>query len=169
MKDGLLINATSASAIHLLHRAGQCADDLFSTEIDGSQLTPRQYIVLKSAAVAGEASQTALVEATGIDRSTVADIVRRLVERGLLQRERTKHDARMYAVSITAAGQTALDQADPTRQMCEDRLLEAVPARDREPFIRALQSIIETFGPISSAQVKPRRNVPNDGPTTPSQ
>ena len=102
-------------------------------------------------------------------RSTVADIVRRLVERGLLQRERTKHDARMYAVSITSQGQAALDQADPTRQMCEDRLLEAVPAKDRESFIRALQSIIETFGPISSAQVKPRRDVPNDGPTTPSQ
>ncbi|MEM7747523.1 MAG: MarR family winged helix-turn-helix transcriptional regulator [Pseudomonadota bacterium] len=167
MKDGVPSNTSAASAIHLLHRAGQCADDLFSAEIDGSQLTPRQYIVLKSAAVAGEASQTALVEATGIDRSTVADIVRRLVERGLLQRERTKHDARMYAVSITPSGQAALDQADPTRQMCENRLLEAVPMRDRDAFVRSLQSIIDTFGPISSAQVKPRRDVPGDGQPSP--
>jgi DNA-binding MarR family transcriptional regulator len=157
MNDGAPTSITP-SAIHLLHRAGQCADDLFSAEIDSSQLTPRQYIVLKSAADAGEASQTALVEATGIDRSTVADIVRRLVERGLLQRERTKHDARMYAVQVTAAGRNALNQADPTRQACENRLLQAVPAKDRETFLRSLQTIIDTFGPISSAQVKPRRD-----------
>ena len=158
MNDGVTTMVSTASAIHLLHRAGQCADDLFSTEIDSAQLTPRQYIVLKSASVAGEASQTALVEATGIDRSTVADIVRRLVERGLLQRERTKHDARMYAVSVTVAGAEALAKADPTRQRCEDRLLDAIPAKDRESFLRSLQSIIDTFGPISSAQVKPRRD-----------
>ncbi len=149
---------SQASAIHLLHRAGQCADDLFSAEIDSAQLTPRQYIVLKSAWDAGEASQTALVEATGIDRSTVADIVRRLVERGLLQRERTKHDARMYAVRVTTAGRNALKEADPTRQECENRLLQAMPAKDRDTFLRSLQTIIDTFGPISSAQVKPRRD-----------
>ena len=158
MKDGAPAKISIQSAIHLLHRAGQCADDLFSAEIDSAHLTPRQYIVLKSAASAHQASQTALVEATGIDRSTVADIVRRLVERGLLQRERTKHDARMYAVSVTAAGEEALKSTDPTRQACENRLLEAVPARDREAFLRSLKNIIETFGPISSAQVKPRRD-----------
>ena len=158
MKDGTSSTAIPQSAIHLLHRAGQCADDLFSAEIDSSQLTPRQYIVLKSAADAGEVSQTALVEATGIDRSTVADIVRRLVERGLLQRERTKHDARMYAVTLTNIGREALRSADPTRQACETRLLEAVPAKDRDAFLRSLRTIIDTFGPISSAQVKPRRD-----------
>lgn len=158
MKDGAS-TPSPQSAIHLLHRAGQCADDLFSAEIDSAQLTPRQYIVLKSAADAGEASQTALVDATGIDRSTVADIVRRLVERGLLQRERTKHDARMYAVTLTAAGKEALNQTDPTRQACENRLLEAVPSKDRDAFLRSLHHIIKTFGPISSAQVKPRRDL----------
>ena len=159
MKDAASPKLTQQSAIHLLHRAGQCADDLFSAEINSSQLTPRQYIVLKSAADAGEASQTALVEATGIDRSTVADIVRRLVERGLLQRERTKHDARMYAVTLTQAGMDALNSTDPTRQACEHRLMEAVPSKDRDAFLRSLNSIVKTFGPISSAQVKPRRDV----------
>ncbi len=163
MSNGATSSDIPKSAIHLLHRAGQCADDLFSAEIDSSQLTPRQYIVLKSAALAGDASQTALVEATGIDRSTVADIVRRLVERGLLQRERTKHDARMYAVRLTSSGKAALKQADPTRQECENRLLQAVPTKDRETFLRALQHIIDTFGPISSAQVKPRRDPRAEG------
>ncbi len=42
-------------------------------------------------------SQTDIVNLTGIDRSTLADIVRRLVKKGLLQRRRTKQDARAAA------------------------------------------------------------------------
>ncbi|MFZ1102753.1 MAG: helix-turn-helix domain-containing protein, partial [Hyphomicrobiaceae bacterium] len=38
---------------------------------------------------------------TGIDRSTLADIVRRLTRKGLLQRCRTNEDARAYAVRLT--------------------------------------------------------------------
>ena len=38
------------------------------------------------------ASQTKLVEHTRVDRSTLADIVRRLVRKGLPQRRRTRED-----------------------------------------------------------------------------
>ena len=71
------------SALHLLHRAGQCADELFASQVKESDLTPRQFVVLTAVAGIEEPSQTTLVQKTGIDRSTVADIVRRLVERGL--------------------------------------------------------------------------------------
>ena len=71
------------SALHLLHRAGQCADELFASQIKESDLTPRQFVVLMAVAGSEEPSQTTLVQKTGIDRSTIADIVRRLVERGL--------------------------------------------------------------------------------------
>jgi DNA-binding MarR family transcriptional regulator len=72
-----------ASALHLLHRAGQVADELFATRLGSSDITPRQHLVLATVAACKEPSQTRLVEKTGIDRSTLADIVRRLVERGL--------------------------------------------------------------------------------------
>ena len=49
-------------------------------------------------------SQTKLVEATGVDRSTLADVVRRLLVRRLVARKRTKEDARAYAVTLTDAG-----------------------------------------------------------------
>lgn len=50
-------------------------------------------------------SQTALVELTGIDRSTLADMVQRMLEKGLLSRERTtQEDQRANAVAISSAG-----------------------------------------------------------------
>lgn len=151
------------SAIHMLHRAGQCADDLFSAGVEHTQLTPRQYIVLRCASEADGASQTDLVEATGIDRSTLADIVRRLVERGFLARERTRRDARMYAVRVTPTGAEILASTQPITQSCEQQLLDAVAPSDREAFLRSLKSIITTFGPISSARVASRMAQPGSG------
>ena len=57
-------------------------------------LTPRQLAVLVTVAQNEGLSQTGLVDRTGIDRSTLADIVRRMQRKGLLQRRRTKEDAR---------------------------------------------------------------------------
>jgi hypothetical protein len=70
---------STPSVIHLLHRAAQCADCIFSEEIAGTDLTPRQYTVLAVIADKEGLSQTELVMRTGIDRSTVADMIKRLV------------------------------------------------------------------------------------------
>lgn len=138
--------AASASALHLLHRAGQCADELFAVSIGDSDLTPRQYAVLRAVDGNDEPSQTTLVEMTGIDRSTLADIVRRLVEKGLLSRKRTRRDARMYAVRLTEKGQAALRRAEPVARSTDERLLSAIPQREREVFLDALNRIVQMIG-----------------------
>lgn len=146
----------NASAIHLLHRAGQCADELFALNVGDAQLTPRQFAVLSSVAASEEPSQTTLVELTGIDRSTLADIVRRLVERGLLSRRRTRSDARMYAVRLTQEGSLALAATAPVAEQTENQLLAAVPPAERQIVLRGLKAIVEAHGPISSAKVSAR-------------
>ena len=140
------------SAIHLLHRAGQCADDLFATHMGGMDLTPRQFAVLKALASSDDPSQSDLVEKTGIDRSTMADIIRRLVGKSLVQRRRTRRDARMYAVRLTEKGRAALESAEPAVRQTDDRILSAVPGAQREQFLRALSRIVETIGPGASAE-----------------
>src|SRR5262245_63343290 len=100
------------SALHLLHRAGQRADGLFAGHV-GNSLTPRQFAVLQAVAEADGLSQTGIMAATGIDRSSTADLVRRLVSHGWLQRRRTKRDARAYAVRLTSDGHRAWSQAAP--------------------------------------------------------
>src|SRR3972149_3585870 len=92
------------SAVHLLHTAGQRAGDIFADEMSKVKLTPRQYAVLVSVAEHEGLSQTGLVDRTGIDRSTLADIVRRMQRKGLLRRRRTKEDARAYVLKLTAEG-----------------------------------------------------------------
>jgi DNA-binding MarR family transcriptional regulator len=134
------------SPLHLLHRAGQRADELFAVSLGDSDITARQFAVLQSVASHDAPSQTLLVEDTGIDRSTLADIVRRLAEKGLVQRRRTRHDARRYAVRLTDKGQAALKAVQPAATSTEEQLLSAVPQPEREAFLDDLRRIAAIMG-----------------------
>ncbi len=133
------------SPIHLLHRAGQCAGDTFASEMGASDLTPRQYAILVAVSLNEGLSQTDLVELTGVDRSTLADIVGRMLKKGLLQRRRTKEDARAYAVRLTEEGWRVLKTAEPTVKRVDDRLLAALPTKQREQFLADLASIVSAL------------------------
>src|SRR5262245_16629902 len=123
------------SPIHQLHRAAQCAGDMFQAEINEADLTPRQLAVLTTLADEEGLSQTGLVDRTGIDRSTLADVVKRMQRKGFLQRRRTKEDARAYAVKLTDEGRKVLRNAEPLARKVEERLLASLPARERDKFI----------------------------------
>lgn len=141
------MTSLGASAIHLLHRAGQCAGDLFAEEVEANGLTPRQYAVLVAVSLEQGLSQTDLVERTGIDRSTLADIVRRLLKKGLINRRRTKSDARVYSVRLTGKGQEALNVAQPAAHQAEERLLSVLDPARRDEFLKSLERIVRTMAP----------------------
>ena len=134
-----------ASALHLLHRAGQCAGDIFQSEMASGDLTPRQFAVLVAVSQNEGLSQTNLVHMTGIDRSTLADIVRRMLKKNLLQRRRTKDDARAYSVKLTDEGWSALRDAEPTVRRVDDRVLSALPEVQRERFLHDLAMIVSAL------------------------
>ena len=142
------------SPIHLLHRAGQCAADIFQAEMETGDLTPRQYAVLVAVAQHEGLSQTQLVERTGIDRSTLADIVRRMLKKGLLQRRRTKEDARAYAVKLTEEGWRVLRSTEPMARRVDERILEALPAQQRDRFLEDLNAIVQAIGTLQRTKLE---------------
>ena len=135
-----------SSVLHLLHRAGQCAEELFAINVGRAEITPRQFAVLKAIAGGQDQSQTSLVESTGIDRSTMADIVRRLAAKSLIRRRRTRRDARMYAVSLTEKGHAALKLAEPAARSTDQRILACLPQAQREAFLKSLARIVGAIG-----------------------
>ncbi len=141
----------SDSTIHLLHRAGQCAEDLFAKSIGDVALTARQFIVLSLVADHDDPSQTFICDKSGIDRSTLADIVRRLVARGLLSRRRTRQDARMYAIRLTDEGQKALDKAIPVAREVDNTLLKLLTPSQREDFEAGLRRLVESVSLAEAA------------------
>jgi DNA-binding MarR family transcriptional regulator len=142
-------NELDRSPLHLLHRASQRASGVFQGELTGG-LTPRQFIILTTVAQDEGLNQTQLVERTGIDRSTLADVVRRMLRKGLLQRRRTREDARAYAVKLTEEGRRALRQAEPLARRADEKLLAALSAPERDRFVQGLRRIVEEFS-VSAA------------------
>lgn len=132
----------SQSPSHLLRRCVQYANDLFSHEPSASDLTKQQFTVLVAVEQNEGVSQTDLVALTGIDRSTLAEMIRRMIEKGLLSRERTENDARANAVHLAQAGRKALRGARAASERVEKALLSALPAADRAKFSRMLSAIV---------------------------
>ena len=144
----MAVTETSAnllrSPLHLLHRASQCAENIFRDAVGKADLTARQFAVLTAIAQEEGASQTRLVELTGIDRSTLADVVRRLTRNGLVQRRRTKADARAYAVRLTAEGRDFMRDVDPLVAKADQKILEATRGSSRE-FFALLKTIATAY------------------------
>jgi DNA-binding MarR family transcriptional regulator len=137
-------NGIDRSPLHLLHRASQSAEGIFQSRITGG-VTPRQLAVLMVAGGNDGLSQTGLVERTGIDRSTAANIVRRLVRRGWLSRRRSSADARAYVLKLTGEGEQVLRGAAPSSARIDARVLSALPREAREPFLAALQAVVDAL------------------------
>ena len=126
------------STLHLLHRVHQCAGELFQTHMNGLDVTTTQYTVLVAAGEREGLSQQDIINATGIDRSTVSQVVQLLIRKGLLKRRRTRHDARAYAITLTEAGQKVLEASEPIVGRIEQALVEALPATRAKLFVSNL-------------------------------
>ena len=117
------------------------ADDLFSSEAENDEVTPRQFTVLSAISADEGLSQKGIVAVTGIDRSTIADIVRRLMDKGMISRRRAKQDARAYEVMLTAKGRLMLASAYRFAAAADARLAAKMTDRQRDDLLRLLEVI----------------------------
>jgi MarR family transcriptional regulator, temperature-dependent positive regulator of motility len=131
----------SQSVTHLLHRVLQLALDYHAEASGSAGLTQRQFTVLAAAGASDGVSQSDLVRATGIDRSTLADLVARMISKGLLERERSSTDARANTVRLSEAGRIALVEAGKPAAKSDARLLDLLPAKKRETFLKTLATL----------------------------
>ena len=146
----------AGSPSHLMHRALQLALDIYADEAGPDGLTQRQFAVLEAVSHKSGLTQTDLVRATGIDRSTLADLVSRMTTKGLLDRERSTIDARAKAVRLSEAGQAALDAARPRVEAADKRILALLPKARRDSFLIMLA---ELAGEADAAPVKAKADL----------
>ncbi|MFC0634147.1 MarR family winged helix-turn-helix transcriptional regulator [Brevundimonas balnearis] len=131
------------SPSHLLHRVLQLALDIYAEETGPDAPTQRQFAVLEACAQKEGLTQTDLVKATGIDRSTLADLVARMTAKGLLLRERSTIDARANTVRLSPEGQAALNAARPKVEAADKRILALLSKGRRDVFIEVLTELTD--------------------------
>jgi MarR family transcriptional regulator, temperature-dependent positive regulator of motility len=134
------------SITDLLHRAEQNSRAVFAaTPLPTvvKDITLRQYSVLAAISAEPGVSQTRLCEITSIDRSTLAGLVFRLSEKGLLRRERTGDDMRAYSVTLTKKGESAIDAIRPVADVANSKLLGILGDDERASFMAALEKLAD--------------------------
>lgn len=129
------------SPSHLLHRALQRALDIYAETAGPTAVTQRQFAVLAAVAAREGLTQADLVRSTGIDRSTLAELVARMLGKGLLARERSGVDGRANTVTLTDKGRTALAEAEPRAHAADQAILKLVPSGKRGSFLASLRSL----------------------------
>jgi MarR family transcriptional regulator, temperature-dependent positive regulator of motility len=139
----------SRSPTHLLHQAEQAARMLFSA--NAVDFTPRQLPILVTVSENEGLNQTEVVELTGIDRSTLGEILTRLVRKGLLQRRRSREDTRAKVLRLTSEGRRLLEAARPMERNVDARLLAVLPKAQREPWKRSVNPARATLVPLPRA------------------
>jgi DNA-binding MarR family transcriptional regulator len=128
---------------HLLRRCQQRAVDLFAAEVGEDGPTPRQFAALLCIQQNPGASQTELVRLSGIDRSTLAEMLRRLKRRGLIAQVRTARDQRANALTVTPSGEALLARTVPALIAAQERILAPVPEALRPQMLELLRMIAD--------------------------
>lgn len=125
----------------LLKRAAQYSADLFAEQLGKTGLTQRQFTLMETVLANEGASQTELVKTTGIDRSTLADLVNRLETQGYVRRERSSTDARVNYVFLTEQGRDTVLKAKPVAMLVDEALVNSLPSNLRGSFVSALEEL----------------------------
>lgn len=83
----------------------------FAVRLRHLELTQRQFATLVLVSANPGISQIAIANALGMDRATVMAVIRRLEQRGCIDRKRATDDRRRQELALTPAGHTLATNA----------------------------------------------------------
>lgn len=130
----------AASPSHLLHRAEQLAADRFAQLVAG-EITLRQFAVLSAIAQRPGLRQSELVRDTGIDRSTLAEMLTRMQKRGWISRATHALDQRAQAVRLTDPGADILRAVTKHARAADAAILDSLPRTKKRLFLAVLTKL----------------------------
>lgn len=127
---------------HLLRRVHQRATAIFLSKIGEPQLTPTQWAALVKLRDTGGASQNHLGRLTAMDPATIQGVIRRLVDRDLIERAGDPQDRRRQVLRLTPAGAALVDRLSASALEVSRAILEPLTPGDRAEFLRLVKALM---------------------------
>jgi DNA-binding MarR family transcriptional regulator len=90
----------------------------------------------------------------GLDRTTSADVIKRLADKGLVSRRVNPDDRRSRQSFITEEGIRVMKQLRKGMIRSQERLLEPLNNEEREIFVRLLSKLVEENNQYGRAALK---------------
>lgn len=153
MTDAPLTQATVLPG-NLLRRCHQISVAIFLRQCEAHGLTQLQYIILCALEEWGEIDQITLGRHTALDRNTVAVVVRKLEERGLVGRRRNPEDRRSMLVTLSEAGRALRHAAESAVLATQEAILAPLDDAERETLCRLLQRVADENNSLSRVPLR---------------
>lgn len=139
---------------NLLRRCHQISVAIFLRQCEAFNLTQLQYVALSALEERGPLDQITLGGCTALDRNTIAVVVRKLEERGLVTRRRDPEDRRSKLVTLTAAGRELRRQAEAAVHATQEEILGPLSGEERDILCRLLQRMADTNNALSRVPIR---------------
>ncbi|MBL0421547.1 MarR family transcriptional regulator [Ramlibacter sp. AW1] len=127
----------------LIRRLHQIADSLFFEACRTKSITPVQFGILTALSTNPWLDQKALGRELALDRTTTAQVLRRLVEKGLVEVRVNPDDRRSRLSVITKAGLNVMRGLQDSMWDSQARLLEPLSEADQKKFMNLAASIVQ--------------------------
>ena len=134
---GLQLSTTPG---HLIRRAQQAYTTRWTQRFKGA-LTGPQYAVLCAVAQKRHSDQSALGEMASLDKSSIAEVVDRLVTRGLVAAVADDTDRRRKVLVLAEAGREALPAMTEAAAAVQAELMDLLPRDAHAGFLDALAAV----------------------------
>lgn len=141
---------------HLIRRMQQAAVSIFMSETAevGLDLTPVQFGALTMTKTHPGVDQVTLAGLIAYDKTTIGQVVSRLIEKGLMERHTSKQDRRAKQLFVTEAGIKALADMVPRVQRVQAQILSGLNANEEEQFMALLKKAAESVNERSRAPLR---------------
>lgn len=125
----------------LVRRAQQRHAAVWLSEVS-SEITSVQYAALEILQASPGLNQRQLGDKLDVDRSTIADLVARMVRNGLVERGDDPDDKRSYVLFLTTAGKKQLAALRPRVEEVERVLTARLTAQECQELRRLLLALL---------------------------
>ena len=122
-----------------LRLASQRHLEIFSRHLP--EMTPTQFSILVRLRDVGEVSQNQLGRLVAMDAATTKGVIARLIDRGLVQSRQDGADLRRLQISLTDAGQVAVQAAIASAQAITKETTERLTAREVARLLTLLDKL----------------------------
>lgn len=141
----------------LLRRAWYGLNQAFRRRIAHLGVTPDQFTVMRTLLENEGITQRRLTELMSSDPNTVASLLERMEQAGLVERQAHEKDRRAHWLRLKPRGKRKYEAVREIAVAMQAEILSVLPARAREKFLQELDTVAQACRDAAERSPKTRR------------
>ncbi|MCD2253218.1 MarR family winged helix-turn-helix transcriptional regulator [Listeria marthii] len=136
-----LIKSYQQTYIFAMTHIHQAISEISTNTVD---LSIEQFFVLREIAAYDGISATELAATLSVNKSAITPKLKKLVDKGYIQRKRNQQDKRAVVLTISEKGNNVYEECEKQLELLVNEWLEILGEKDSEHFFELFQKITKS-------------------------